>query len=59
MITANIYTQTGGLDASIGFETSRPENVGPAFDDALTFFGYFVNSKVSGKLESLRLSLLY
>lgn len=37
-VTANIYSESGGLDASIGFETGRTENVGPAFNDALTFF---------------------
>lgn len=49
-VTANIYEQSGGLDASIGFETSRAENVGPAFADSLTFFSYFFNQKVSSKL---------
>ncbi|KAL6719987.1 hypothetical protein ACLMJK_001908 [Lecanora helva] len=43
----NIYTQSGGLDASIGFETGRAENVGPAFDDSLSFFSFFYNAKVS------------
>ncbi|KAF6236205.1 hypothetical protein HO173_005835 [Letharia columbiana] len=46
-VTANIYSETGGIDASIGFETTRAENVGPAFNDALTFFSYFINDKVS------------
>ncbi|MCJ1225724.1 hypothetical protein MMC12_002373 [Toensbergia leucococca] len=46
-VTANIYTQSGGLDASIGFETQRPENVGPAFNDALSFFSFFISDKVS------------
>lgn len=49
MVTANIYSETGGIDASIGFETTRAENVGPAFDDALTFFSYFTNDKVSSE----------
>lgn len=48
-MTANIYTETGGIDASIGFETGRAENVGPAFNDALTFFSYFINDKVSSE----------
>lgn len=46
-VTANIYTESGGIDASIGFETARAENVGPAFNDALTFFSYYTNDKVS------------
>ncbi|MCJ1460186.1 hypothetical protein MMC28_010565 [Mycoblastus sanguinarius] len=46
-VTGDIYTQTGGLDASIGFETGRNENIGPAFNDALTFFSYFFNKQVS------------
>ena len=49
MITANTYSETGGIDASIGFETTRSENAGPAFNDALNFFSYFVNDKVSSK----------
>ena len=48
-VTANIYTETGGLDASIGFETTRAENVGPAFNDALLFFSFFFNAKVSSE----------
>lgn len=48
-MTANIYTESGGLDASIGFETTRAENVGPAFNDALTFFSYFTSDKVSSE----------
>ena len=48
-VTANIYSETGGIDASIGFETTRAENVGPAFNDALTFFSYFISDKVSSK----------
>jgi len=46
-VTANIYTSSGGLDASIGFETTRDENVGIAFNDALTFFSYFLSNRVS------------
>lgn len=48
-VTADIYTETGGLDASIGFETTRAENVGPAFNDALLFFSFFYNAKVSSE----------
>ena len=50
-MTANIYSETGGLDVSIGFETTRAENVGPAFNDALTFFSYFMNDKLSSESD--------
>ena len=50
-MTANIYSETGGLDVSIGFETTRAENVGPAFNDALTFFSYYMNDKLSSKSD--------
>ncbi|KAL9097666.1 MAG: hypothetical protein Q9163_006306 [Psora crenata] len=46
-VTANIYTDTGGLDASIGFETDRGENVGTAFNDALINFSYYFSKAVS------------
>ena len=46
-VTANIYTESGGLDASIGFETTRSENIGTAFNDALINFSYYFNAKVS------------
>lgn len=46
-VTGNIYTQKGGLDASIGFETDRGENVGIAFNDALNFFSFFFSQKTS------------
>lgn len=45
-ITATIF-QTGGIDASIGFETTRDENVGPAFADSLTRFSYYFNNRLS------------
>ena len=47
-VTATIFG-TGGLDASIAFETTRDENVGPAFVDSLTRFSYYFNQKVSSK----------
>ncbi|KAK0448961.1 heme peroxidase [Desarmillaria tabescens] len=37
MITHNAIDGTGGLDASIMFETDRPENPGDAFDGTFTF----------------------
>jgi hypothetical protein len=38
---------TGGVDASIGFETAREENKGSAFNDSFTFWRPFVNGAVS------------
>ena len=46
-MTADVRAGTGGLDASIGFETLRPENVGVAFNDSMAFFSIFMNPKVS------------
>jgi hypothetical protein len=48
-ITANISAGTGGIDASIGFETARGENSGSAFNDSFTFWRPFVNNAVSSK----------
>ncbi|PAV17307.1 heme peroxidase [Pyrrhoderma noxium] len=45
--TANVALGTGGLDASIGFETNRDEDKGAAMNDSLTFFAPFVNKYVS------------
>jgi hypothetical protein len=47
MITANVSAGTGGVDASIGFETAREENKGSAFNDSFTFWRPFVNEAVS------------
>ncbi|KAI0114586.1 heme peroxidase [Hypoxylon sp. NC0597] len=44
--TADIAAGTGGLDASIGFETEREENSGTAFNDSFTFWQPFVNAFV-------------
>ncbi|KAH6611291.1 hypothetical protein Trco_001311 [Trichoderma cornu-damae] len=38
MSTADVSAGTGGLDASIVFETDRPENVGDAFRETLDTF---------------------
>lgn len=46
-MTADVATGTGGLDAFIGFETLRPENVGTAFNDSLFFFSFFVTAQAS------------
>ncbi|KAF2109397.1 heme peroxidase [Lophiotrema nucula] len=45
-ITANVSAGTGGVDASIGFETARGENSGSAFNDSFTFWRPFVNEFV-------------
>jgi hypothetical protein len=48
-ITANVTAGTGGIDASIGFETAREENKGSAFNDSFTFWRGFVGDGVSSK----------
>ncbi|KAI2616801.1 heme peroxidase [Hypoxylon sp. NC1633] len=45
--TADVAAGTGGIDASIGFETFRDENKGSAFNDSFTFWRPFVNEFVS------------
>lgn len=49
-VTANVTSGTGGIDASIGFETLRPENSGSAMNDSLSFFAPYVNKHVSSEL---------
>ncbi|KAI1311710.1 heme peroxidase [Xylaria venustula] len=44
--TADVAAGTGGLDASIGFETYRDENKGSAFNDTFLFWQPFVNEFV-------------
>ncbi|KAI1076004.1 heme peroxidase [Whalleya microplaca] len=46
-VTADVDAGTGGMDASIGFETERAENKGVAFNDSFTFWRPFVNEYVS------------
>jgi hypothetical protein len=48
-VTANVTEGTGGIDASIGFETLREENSGSAMNDSLGFFRPYVSSKISSK----------
>ncbi|KAI0414045.1 heme peroxidase [Xylaria grammica] len=45
-VTADVAAGTGGVDASIGFETLRDENKGSAFNDSFTFWRPFVNEFV-------------
>ncbi|KAG6355115.1 hypothetical protein INS49_004196 [Diaporthe citri] len=61
-VTADVGAGTGGVDASIGFETERGENSGSAFNDSFTFWAPFVNDAVSmadlvglGTVMSMRL----
>lgn len=49
-VTADVRAGTGGVDASIGFETARGENSGSAFNDSFTFWAPFVNDAVSSKV---------
>ncbi|KAI1426306.1 heme peroxidase [Xylaria sp. FL1777] len=44
--TADVAAGTGGVDASIGFETFRDENKGSAFNDSFTFWRPYVNEFV-------------
>lgn len=50
-VTGNVTAGTGGVDASIGFETFREENKGSAFNDSFTFWRPFVNEYVSSTLR--------
>lgn len=49
---ADVTAGTGGVDASIGFETHRDENTGSAFNDSFTFWQPFVNEFVPSKLPT-------
>ncbi|PQE10601.1 WSC domain-containing protein [Rutstroemia sp. NJR-2017a WRK4] len=46
-VTARVNEGTGGIDASIGFETLREEDSGSAFNDSFAFFRPYVNARVS------------
>jgi hypothetical protein len=46
MATYSTETGLGGLDASIGFETDRAQNIGTSMNTSLLFFGAF-QSKTS------------
>jgi len=52
-ITANVSAGTGGIDASIGFETAREENKGSAFNDSFSFWRPFVGEGVSSECIAL------
>lgn len=47
MATHDVSTGLGGLDASIGYETDRDENVGAAMNGSLNFFLPFMSARTS------------
>jgi hypothetical protein len=57
-VTAHVVDGTGGMDASIGFETLREEDSGSAMNDSLSFFRPFVNPIVSSEYFFPRSGLL-
>ncbi|KAJ7302645.1 heme peroxidase [Mycena albidolilacea] len=57
MATYNIETGLGGLDASIGFETTRAQNIGTAMNTSLVFFGAF-QSKTSSMSDVMALGVI-
>lgn len=56
-VTADVVAGTGGIDASIGFETLRAENSGSAMNDSLGFFRPYVSSKI-GTADFIALSVV-
>jgi hypothetical protein len=54
-VTANVTAGTGGIDASIGFETLREENSGSAMNDSLGFFRPYFRPKIGSKSGTLLL----
>ncbi|KAJ7123044.1 heme peroxidase [Mycena epipterygia] len=57
MATYNAETGLGGLDASIGFETNRSQNIGSSMNTSLVFFGAF-QSKTSSMADVIALSVI-
>ena len=47
MATADVFKGTGGIDASIAFETNRPENVGKAFNGTIDVFTGLLTTRSS------------
>jgi hypothetical protein len=47
MASGDVYSETGGLDASIMFETNRAENTGAAFNTSLAFFANYYSTQAS------------
>lgn len=52
---ANVSAGTGGVDASIGFETLRAENSGAAMNDTLKFFANYTSAAVSSMYLEMHL----
>ncbi|KAF2092774.1 heme peroxidase [Rhizodiscina lignyota] len=46
-VTARVVNGTGGIDASIGFETLRAEDTGSAFNDSFAFWRPYVDAHTS------------
>lgn len=57
MATHDVATGTGGLDASILFETDREENVGDAFNGTFGFLSNYYNIRTSAS-DLLALSVV-
>ena len=51
-VTAHTDEGTGGVDASISFETLREENSGNAFNDSFGYWRTFQNAKTSSEQRS-------
>lgn len=47
MATHDVSDGSGGLDASLPFELSRPENVGAGLNDTIGFIGGFMTARTS------------
>jgi len=56
-VTSDVAAGTGGIDASIGFETLREENSGSAMNDSLGFFRPYVSPKI-GTADFIALSVV-
>lgn len=58
MSTANVTAGTGGIDASIGFESNRPENVGKFINETFNFLLPF-QSPLSSMSDLLALATVF
>ncbi|KAJ7062951.1 heme peroxidase [Mycena amicta] len=57
MATHDVNTGLGGLDASIGYETNRPQNIGSAMNTSLVFFAEFMG-QTSSASDVMALSVI-
>lgn len=46
-MTADVRRGTGGVDASVGFESERKENFGVGVPDTIAFFNFYITAKQS------------